>query len=134
MLPLPGFDDLGRKVFLYRMGCFPPDKVKVEDLEKASGMVAEVLAYEEPLIFVTGVVVVVDFEGYSLGHLTHRPLSFMKKQAKYFQVLTIDWNIFMFVCNILLCLTNETYLYIIFKGCRSGKPQKYQFHKNPERL
>jgi hypothetical protein len=68
------------------MGCFPPEKVKVEDLEKASGMVAEVLAYEEPVIFITGVVVIVDFEGYSLSHLTHRPLSFMKKQAKYFQV------------------------------------------------
>lgn len=86
MLPLPGYDDLGRKVFIYRMGCFPPDKVKVEDLEKASGMVAEVLAYEEPVMFITGAVVIVDFEGYSLSHLTHRPLSFMKKQAKYFQV------------------------------------------------
>lgn len=85
MLPLPGYDDLGRKVFIYRMGCFPPDKVKVEDLEKASGMVAEVLAYEEPVMFITGAVVIVDFEGYSLSHLTHRPLSFMKKQAKYFQ-------------------------------------------------
>jgi hypothetical protein len=77
MLPLPGYDRLGRKVF---------EKVKVEDLETASGMVAEVLAYEEPVIFITGVVVIVDFEGYSLSHLTHRPLSFMKKQAKYFQV------------------------------------------------
>jgi hypothetical protein len=86
MLPLPGFDHLGRKVFVYRMGCFPPEKVKVEDLEKASGMVAEVLAYEEPVIFITGVVVIVDFDGYTLSHLTHRPLSFMKKQAKYFQV------------------------------------------------
>jgi hypothetical protein len=49
-------------------------------------MVAEVLAYEEPVIFITGVVVIVDFDGYTLSHLTHRPLSFMKKQAKYFQV------------------------------------------------
>lgn len=93
MLPLPGYDRLGRKIFLYRMGCFPPDKVKVEDLEKTSGMVTEVLAYEEPYIFVTGVVVVVDFEGYTLNHLTHRPLSFMKKQAKYFQVCAIYYEI-----------------------------------------
>ncbi|EFX74067.1 hypothetical protein DAPPUDRAFT_307513 [Daphnia pulex] len=82
MLPLPGYDRLGRKVFVYRMGCFPPEKVKVEDLEKASGMVAEVLAYEEPVIFITGVVVIVDFEGYSLSHLTHRPLSFMKRSRQ----------------------------------------------------
>ena len=110
MLPLPGFDLLGRKIFIYRMGCFPPEKVKVEDLDKASGMVAEVLAYEEPVIFITGVVVVVDFEGYSLSHLTHRPLSFMKKQAKYFQVYHnrnimngIKMNTILYLLNDIIC-------------------------------
>lgn len=46
MLPLRGYDNQGRKVFVYRMGCFPPDKIKVEDLEKSSGMVSDIAAYE----------------------------------------------------------------------------------------
>ena len=45
-LPLPGYDALGRKVLVYRIGCFPPDKVKLEDLERGFGMVNEVLSYE----------------------------------------------------------------------------------------
>lgn len=117
MLPLPGYDELGRKVFLYRMGCFPPDKVKVEDLEKASGMVAEVLAYEEPLIFVTGVVVVVDLEGYTLNHLTHRPLGFMKKQAKYFQV-SLKLRSSLPLLLLIKCL-------MLLTGCRTRQSQEY---------
>ena len=35
---------------IYRMGCFPPDKIKVEDLEKASGMVSEILGLEGMLL------------------------------------------------------------------------------------
>lgn len=46
MLPLQGYDRLGRKVMIYRMGCFPPEKVKVEDMEKASTMVSEIAGYE----------------------------------------------------------------------------------------
>ena len=42
--------------------------------------------YKDPDIFITGAVVIMDFEGYTLSHLTHRPLAFMKKQVKYFQV------------------------------------------------
>ena len=43
--------------------------------------------YLEPNMFITGNVVIVDFDGYSMSHLTHRPLPFLKKQAQFFQVL-----------------------------------------------
>ena len=49
-LPLHGYDTFGRKVMIYRMGCFSPDKVKVEDLEKASNMVSTVLGHEGKLL------------------------------------------------------------------------------------
>ena len=45
-LPLPGYDTLGRKVMIYRMGCFPTDKITAEELEKASGMVSETMGLE----------------------------------------------------------------------------------------
>ena len=45
-----------------------------------------ITCYIEPNLFITGSVVIVDFEGYTLSHVTHRPLAFMKKQSKFFQV------------------------------------------------
>ena len=36
---------------IYRMGCFPPDKVNVEDLEKASNMVSTVLGHEGKFLY-----------------------------------------------------------------------------------
>jgi len=45
-LPLPGYDPLGRKIMIYRMGCFPTDKITAEELEKASGMVSEIMGLE----------------------------------------------------------------------------------------
>ena len=46
MLPLHGHDKMGRKVMVYRMGCFPTDEISVEDLERTSGMVSDLAGYE----------------------------------------------------------------------------------------
>ena len=69
-----------------RPGCFNAYLHKAEDIEKVSFMVLEIMGLEEEQMFITGMVVIVDLEGYSLSHVTQRPLSVTKKQMKYLQV------------------------------------------------
>merc|ERR1719209_1000309 len=46
MVPLPGYDSLGRKVILGRLGAWDPNKMKPEDLFKAGSMLLDVLFME----------------------------------------------------------------------------------------
>jgi len=88
ILPLLDYDQLGRKVIIMRPGCFNAYLHKAEDIEKVSFMVLEIMGLEEEQMFITGMVVIVDLEGYSLSHVTQRPLSVTKKQMKYLQDAT----------------------------------------------
>ena len=85
-LPLPGYDHLGRKVVVIRPGCHDPSKVKVEVMQRASFMVWEVMACEEEQMFITGMVLLFDFRGYTMDHFTSVPLSMVKKLMPCWQV------------------------------------------------
>ena len=79
-------DQLGRKVIVMRSGIVDPLLHKPEDVEKVSFMVGEVMAKDDEQFPITGIVVIIDMEGFTLDHLTHRPLSITKKQMKFLTV------------------------------------------------
>ena len=85
-LPLLEYDDQGRKVILMRPGCFDPFAYKAELVEKANLMVAETMCFTDIGLLYNGIIVIIDFEGYTLGHMTQRPVSFTKKHLRYLQV------------------------------------------------
>jgi len=84
-LPLLDYDHLGRKVIIMRPGCFDPYLYKPEDVEKANFMVSDVMGLAEEQMFITGIVIIIDLEGYSLGHVTQKPLAVTKKQMHFLQ-------------------------------------------------
>jgi len=86
MLPLLDYDHMGRKVIIMRPGCFDPYLHKPEDVEKVNFMVSDVMGLDEEQMFLTGIVIIVDLEGYSLSHVTQRPLAVTKKHMHYLQV------------------------------------------------
>ena len=85
-LPLPEYDQLGRRVVIMRSGCANPFIHKAEDVEKVSFMVIDTMGRTDEQFFIAGLVVIVDLEGFTLDHLTQKPLSVIKKQMKFLQV------------------------------------------------
>jgi len=84
-LPLPEYDQLGRRVVIMRSGCANPFIHKAEDVEKVSFMVIDTMGGLDEQFFIAGLVVIVDLEGFTLDHLTQKPLSVIKKQMKFLQ-------------------------------------------------
>nr|CAH0106714.1 unnamed protein product [Daphnia galeata] len=84
-LPLPDYDQHGRKVIIMRPGCYDPFNFKPEDIEKASFMISDVMVKDDEQLFVTGMVIVYDCQGFTLNHFTQRPLSLTKKHMYYLQ-------------------------------------------------
>jgi len=83
-LPLLEYDQLGRRVIIMRAGSVNPLLHKAEDIEKVSFMVTEVMGGGDEQFYITGLVIIIDMEGFTLDHLTHKPLSITKKQMKFF--------------------------------------------------
>jgi hypothetical protein len=50
-------------------------------------MVSEVLGDEDEQLFITGMVALVDFSGYTMNHVTGTPVSSVKKLMVCFQVI-----------------------------------------------
>jgi len=84
-LPLLGYDQLCRKVIVMRPGSFNPAVNKPIIVEKANFMVAEVMCHLDPIMFITGVVLIVDMKGYDVQHMTYRSLPMLKKYMRYTQ-------------------------------------------------
>ena len=78
-LPLPGYDRLGRKVVVLRAACYDPAEMKVEIMQKVSFMVWELMSHEEEQMFITGMILVFDAEGFTMSHFTQMPLALAKK-------------------------------------------------------
>ena len=53
-------------------------------------MVSEVLGDEDEQLFITGMVVLVDFTGFTMNHVTSTPLSMIKKMMPCFQVFNFN--------------------------------------------
>ncbi len=86
---MPGYDHLGRKVIISRPCCFDPFVLKPEDVEKANFMIGELMSRDDEQFIITGMVGVIDMTGFNMGHLTQRPMSMIKKQTQFFQVICI---------------------------------------------
>ncbi|XP_071526866.1 alpha-tocopherol transfer protein-like isoform X3 [Panulirus ornatus] len=69
MLPLPGYDHLGRKVVLGRWGIYDPRQVNVDDMMKASCMVFDTMVEEDEQACLTGFVIVGDCGDLTLAHV-----------------------------------------------------------------
>lgn len=91
-LPLLGYDQLCRKVIIMRPGSFDPVLNKPMIVEKANFMVGEVMCHLDPIMFITGVVVIVDMKGYDVNHMAYRSLPMLKKYMRYTQVRTHSIN------------------------------------------
>ena len=85
-LPLLGYDQLCRKVIIMRPGSFDPALNKPMIVEKANFMVGEVMCHLDPIMFITGVVLIVDMKGYDVNHMAYRSLPMLKKYMRYTQV------------------------------------------------
>ena len=49
-------------------------------------MISEVMSMLDETMFITGIVMIIDLEGFTLGHLMHRPLAIIKKYMRFNQV------------------------------------------------
>ena len=96
-MPLPGHDHQGRKVVFIRPGASDPSKhrvfiiivksiekysimhaIQIEQVQRASFMVWEIMAKEEEQMFVTGMHLIFDLKDFTMGHFTNMPLSTVK--------------------------------------------------------
>ena len=69
-----------------RPGAHDPQRHSYEDVEKANFMVGEVMGVLDEDMFITGAVVIFDFEGFTFNHLNQRSLPLLKKYMRYTQV------------------------------------------------
>jgi CRAL/TRIO domain len=79
LLPLPGYDHLGRRVAIIRSGFPDPSATNFEVIQRVSFMVWELFCHEEEQMFITGAVLILDMEGYTISHFTQLPMSLAKK-------------------------------------------------------
>ena len=86
MLPLPGYDRMGRKVIVFRPGSYDPNKISMEVVQKASFMVNEIMGVESEQMFITGIVVVIDYQGFSMSHVADMPFTLIKKMNSCMEV------------------------------------------------
>jgi len=84
-LPLPGYDDKGRKVILIRATIHNPYKNKQDDVFKIMNMVLDVLCRDEEAISVHGVVAVIDLSGVGVGHAMQMTPSIIRKAVNSWQ-------------------------------------------------
>ena len=79
MVPLPGYDDQGRKVILGRLGAWSHSKYKPEELFRAASMLFDTLFMEDEQISVTGFVQLHDMTDFSFKHAATLKISLVKK-------------------------------------------------------
>ncbi|XP_069187328.1 retinol-binding protein pinta isoform X1 [Procambarus clarkii] len=85
MLPLPGYDHLGRKVYLNRAGDFDPKEVSVDEINKACLTILDISTEEDEQSTITGTVMVGDVEKMTLAHVAAFTPSMMKKSMVLWQ-------------------------------------------------
>lgn len=110
-----------------RPGCFDPMLFKPEVIDKANFMISDTMGREDEQMFVTGMVIIVDVQGFSLNHLTQKPLALFKKQMYFLQVL-VRWRFISIIVN----YNRELFFYWGLE--RSDKSQNDQLYSNQFRL
>lgn len=94
MLPLPGYDHMGRRVILGRWGNYDPQKFDLEDVTKASCIISDILLEEEEQATVTGYSMMMDCDNITMAHMVSYSPAMIKKSMVLWQVRTI----FFFIC------------------------------------
>ena len=116
-----------------RPGCYDPFNFKPEDIEKASFMISDVMVKDDEQLFITGMVIVYDCQGFTLNHFTQRPLSLTKKHMYYLQVYWL-MKIGAVIFNNMLnnCLNGYFNTFVLSENCleRSIKSENYSLHSN----
>ena len=79
LLPLPGYDHLGRRVAIIRSGCHDPSSLSIEAIQRVSFMIWDIMFHEEEQMFITGAVLILDMEGFTMSHFAQMPMSMAKK-------------------------------------------------------
>lgn len=90
MIPLPGYDRLGRKVVFGRWGIYDPNKVSMDDIMKLGSMIFDVLLEEDEQASVTGVVIAGDCTGLTLAHAVAYTPAMAKKSMVLWQVMEVE--------------------------------------------
>ena len=85
-LPLPGYDHLGRKVIVIRPGIFDPNKISMEVIQRTSFMVMEIMGAESEQMFISGMILIFDYKGFTMSHVTSMPLTIFKKLRPCWEV------------------------------------------------
>lgn len=68
MVPLPGYDQLGRKVLFGRWGINDPKAVSMDEMIQATSMLIDVLLEEDEQSSVTGIVMLDDCASATISH------------------------------------------------------------------
>ena len=55
-------------------------------MQRTNFMISEIMMAESEQMYITGIVMVCDFTGYTMGHFTQVPMSTMKKLMPCWQV------------------------------------------------
>ncbi|XP_071443193.1 retinol-binding protein pinta-like [Hetaerina americana] len=82
MLPLPEPDDLGRKVFLVRMGIQNPNETHMSDIIKVNLMTMDYMVMKDDRFTVAGVVSVLDSSKFTLSHAAQMTPTMIKQVMK----------------------------------------------------
>lgn len=85
MVPLPGYDQQGRKVIFGRLGAWNPATHRPEDLFKAAGMLFDALFLDDEQTTIKGIVQANDMTGLTLAHVTSLPLTLVKRVLRAWQ-------------------------------------------------
>ena len=88
-LPLPGYDDQKRKVFIVRHGNYDPYVINKADVEKVGCMVGDLSGIMHEEYCVHNVVLLYDWSGLSFSHFRGDYFWATKTITRYFQVTTI---------------------------------------------
>ncbi|XP_046384866.1 uncharacterized protein LOC124155192 [Ischnura elegans] len=82
MIPLPEPDDLGRRVFLIRVGMHDPNVTKVEDMSKVNFMILDYMLMTDDRFSTIGSVCVLDMSRASLAHAAQMSPRLVKQLMK----------------------------------------------------
>lgn len=91
LLPLPGYDQLGRKVVLGRWGIYDPRKISMDELIKSVGIMLDVMMDVDEKSSITGMVMVGDCTGLTLQHALSFTPSHARKSLFFWQVRRGHW-------------------------------------------
>lgn len=89
LLPLPGYDRLGRKILLGRWGIYDPKMVSMDELIKTTSMFLDVMLDEDEQSSISGYIMMGDCTGLTISHAIAFTPSHGKKSMVMWQVCVL---------------------------------------------